>query len=661
MALTRLQIRNDLLSYASIDDPTKTPALVRSRILNDINAALQDIYTWGPSFLKEKSFSFALSAPRAISGKTFSQSSTVMSGGTSISEDMIGCTLRIATETEDNEIVDTTTLQNPFQGTTTTDGSGTVYGDCVIFPEEVASIIGPVWLNNKYKLQALRGRNELLGFASNQRMDIGVPRFYWIESYGFQQRLRIYPMPESSYTLRFDAQLKAPQLLAESLWPEVEPESANLITYQVLEGLDLSTGAAISEEDSILSAFGKLGKRVLDLWGRVISAGTGLSGGGDLSANRTFSVNFGSSAGTVCEGNDTRLSNARTPTTHASTHVTGGSDVIADAVASGNSGLMSGTDKTKLDNCREKLTANRTYYVATTGSDSNDGLSAGSPFLTIQKAVDTAADLDLGSYAVTIQLADGTYTSGSIYLKNLTGRGSVIIQGNSTTPSNVIVTTSSGVVTIYAYYCYGVWKLKDFQLQNGGTGGFCPSLGIIGTGAYVEINNLYFGANAAHQHIYIDLGGCLRTTGAYRIVGSATAHIGASRVSNAYLGNNITMADGLAFTTFASCSNCSYMLFNQSFLGTITSGSLTVGTWYRIGSATGGADFTGVGAANNNVGTEFQATGTTPTWGTGGANLFARPTGKRYDVTMNGVISAGGATKFPGNTSGTSSTGGQYA
>lgn len=37
------------------------------------------------------------------------------------------------------------------------------------------------------------------------------------------------------------------------------------------------------------------------------------------------------------------------PAAHASSHVTGGTDVIANAVASGNSGLMSGADKAKLD------------------------------------------------------------------------------------------------------------------------------------------------------------------------------------------------------------------------------------------------------------------------------------------------------------------------
>jgi hypothetical protein len=57
-------------------------------------------------------------------------------------------------------------------------------------------------------------------------------------------------------------------------------------------------------------------------------AGTGLSGGGTLEANRTFTVLYGTTAGTAAQGNDARLSDARTPTAHASTHFTGGSDAL---------------------------------------------------------------------------------------------------------------------------------------------------------------------------------------------------------------------------------------------------------------------------------------------------------------------------------------------
>jgi hypothetical protein len=58
---------------------------------------------------------------------------------------------------------------------------------------------------------------------------------------------------------------------------------------------------------------------------------------------------FGTTASTIAEGSDSRFTNARTPTAHASTHVTGGSDVIANVVAAGSSGLMTGSDKTKLN------------------------------------------------------------------------------------------------------------------------------------------------------------------------------------------------------------------------------------------------------------------------------------------------------------------------
>lgn len=42
---------------------------------------------------------------------------------------------------------------------------------------------------------------------------------------------------------------------------------------------------------------------------RQIIAGTGLSGGGTLAADRTLAVVYGTSAGTACEGNDSRLAN----------------------------------------------------------------------------------------------------------------------------------------------------------------------------------------------------------------------------------------------------------------------------------------------------------------------------------------------------------------
>lgn len=63
------------------------------------------------------------------------------------------------------------------------------------------------------------------------------------------------------------------------------------------------------------------------------------------------------SATEVVYGSDTRLTNSRTPSTHATTHVGGGSDAIA-AATTGIDGLMSAADKTKLNGIATGATAN---------------------------------------------------------------------------------------------------------------------------------------------------------------------------------------------------------------------------------------------------------------------------------------------------------------
>jgi hypothetical protein len=56
---------------------------------------------------------------------------------------------------------------------------------------------------------------------------------------------------------------------------------------------------------------------------RQVLSGTGLTGGGDLTIDRTLSVVFGTTSTTSCVGNDSRLSNSRTPTGTAGGALTG--------------------------------------------------------------------------------------------------------------------------------------------------------------------------------------------------------------------------------------------------------------------------------------------------------------------------------------------------
>jgi hypothetical protein len=63
---------------------------------------------------------------------------------------------------------------------------------------------------------------------------------------------------------------------------------------------------------------------------RLITAGTGLTGGGDLSADRTLAVSYGTGSGTAAQGNDGRITGA----VQASTATTKGDLLVATAAAS---------------------------------------------------------------------------------------------------------------------------------------------------------------------------------------------------------------------------------------------------------------------------------------------------------------------------------------
>ncbi len=116
---------------------------------------------------------------------------------------------------------------------------------------------------------------------------------------------------------------------------------------------DLINTPAVPPPAPVDSVNGETGVVVLDAadvgaapTSRTITAGTGLTGGGDLSANRTLAVSYGATAGTAAQGNDSRLSDARTPTAHAASHAIGGADPLdaadVDAVPITAVGLLAG-------------------------------------------------------------------------------------------------------------------------------------------------------------------------------------------------------------------------------------------------------------------------------------------------------------------------------
>lgn len=115
---------------------------------------------------------------------------------------------------------------------------------------------------------------------------------------------------------------------------------------------------------------------------------------------------------------------------------------------------------------RIKLSAPLTVYVSTVGNDTTGDGTAGNPYRTRQKAYNNlASNYDLAGFTVTIQLADGIYTdSFQTYGNQIVGQngaGGIIFNGNSSTPSNVIIRPNNGLG-----YAYGAAFGASYTIQN---------------------------------------------------------------------------------------------------------------------------------------------------------------------------------------------------
>lgn len=139
---------------------------------------------------------------------------------------------------------------------------------------------------------------------------------------------------------------------------------------------------------------------------RSITAGTGLTGGGDLSANRSVSVDFAtsgtSSATKAVRADDSRLSDARTPIAHShdGADITTGTVDTARLLVGSSLGTVCAGDDSRLSNAR-------TPTSHTHGNITNAGAigsTSGLPIITTASGV-----LTTGSFSTTT----GTFCQGN--------------------------------------------------------------------------------------------------------------------------------------------------------------------------------------------------------------------------------------------------------
>ena len=178
-----------------------------------------------------------------------------------------------------------------------------------------------------------------------------------------------------------------------------------------------------------------------------IKAGTGLTGGGTLEADRTLTIKYGNTAGTACQGNDVRLADARTPKSHKATHQTGGSDAITPAdigAADKTIQIKPGTGLTGGGTLEADRTLTVSYGTAAgTACQGNDARLSNARTPTAHKAThktggtDALTPADIGAVPMTVQVIAGTGLSGggsltanrTLTVKYGTGAGTAC-QGN---------------------------------------------------------------------------------------------------------------------------------------------------------------------------------------------------------------------------------------
>lgn len=250
---------------------------------------------------------------------------------------------------------------------------------------------------------------------------------------------------------------------------------------------------------------------------------------------------------------------------------------------------------------REMLGANRTYYVRSDGNDGNSGLAntPGGAFLTLQKAVDTAAALDSSIYDVTVQLGAGTYSAAGLIAKSMAGAGRVIVIGDETTPANVVVNATSGDL-FTSTHVTTIYEVRGVKLTSSSGGAALRA----DYGSYIRFQNVEFGATFGEQ-IRTTAGGVVEAFGNYTISAGASYHwrailAGVIRVQS----KTITLTGTPAFSS--------------AFVDT---------------------NFVGVIQVNSNT-------------------YSGSATGIRYSAAANSMISSG--VTLPGNVAGSTATGGQY-
>ena len=342
---------------------------------------------------------------------------------------------------------------------------------------------------------------------------------------------------------------------------------------------------------------------------RKINTAAPLSGGGDLSADRTFKLNTGK--GLKIDANLLTLAIAA-----GSALVFKGNELDIDF-----SQMPTDKFEAMLKSIRVPLwlSKNTTWYVdGTNGSDQNDGSSPTKAFKTIQAAVNYVSEnFNFGRYTATVSVAGGVYSELISLPKYNASTGYFQITGSSD--------TANPTALVGCVYCsasgLGTYTLNNLPIEFNGA---------------VTPGSVHYRSISGSPGTTINIYNCAMNLG--------TTPLSFTRVCVAPSGGVINILDGCSMTGLAS-----HFFY-------LTGGSLAL---HRDMSINGDCGVDVFRARDLSVfSTNAPSNGGVNPVITGVVN-----SGRRYYVAGNSICSTGGggAEYFPGATLGQVYTGGQYS
>ena len=303
-----------------------------------------------------------------------------------------------------------------------------------------------------------------------------------------------------------------------------------------------------------------------------ITAGTGLTGG-TITTSGTIAASFGSTAGTICQGNDSRLSDARTPTAH--THPL--SDLTVSGAATNDVATWNGSAWVPQAPAGGGAPTNAQYIVMSANASLTD------------ERVLTAGN------HITVANSGGLATVDWRY--NAAKRAIIESECNAT---GNLVFNSSGTGATVTYTTAGLHDANRFGIANQQTGTTTTGRCALGSGT---IEQVVFGT------------GIVKFCAVVRIPTLSTA--AETFLVQCGFHDNLSGSpvDGLYFEYVHSVNAGDWTTYVYNNSGTIggfdTNVAVVVGNWYRLEIEVNAAATQAVFSINGTVVQTF--TGTIPT------------------------------------------------